>query len=256
MEEDKILDSELDLEVEIEAEAETSNDFEEIKVPTTDPEEDNGTEKGEEEDNKEAEETVEEPTVEPTEPAEEDSVDQAELSTPEEELASESYIEEDEDEDKDEDEDDKHDRCELSSEASFEDVKAYFPSVSEEFEILNDKILEYSTNIATLETKVQELNNALSVYQAKEQEEINARKDALLEEYSMYLDDEALAALRDKASDYTVENLEKELLFTAKKANPNFLKVQDGSTFSSLRTQGKEGIYRILENYKQKQKNS
>ena len=131
-----------------------------------------------------------------------------------------------------------------------------FPIVAEQFENLNNKILEFETTTATLETKVQELESSLAVYQEKEQEEINAQKESLLKEYSKYLDDEALNEISEKASDYSVESLEKELLFTAKKANPNFLKVQDGATFASLRTQGKEGIYRILENYKQKQKNS
>lgn len=260
MEEEKILDSKN--RIEDEAEIETSTDFEEIKIPTTDPEEDAGTEQPAEEP------PVEEPAEEetPAEPGEDadadpesDPVDnelEVEEETPISDAA-ESEEEEDEEEEKKKEEEEEEEEdysCGLTLDASFDEIKNCFPVVAEEFENLNNKILEFSADITTLETRVAELEGSLAVYQQKEQEQLDAQKDQLLEEYSKYLSEEALDDIRTNASNYTVENLEKELLFTVKKANPNFLKVQEGATFASLRTQGEEGIYRILENYKKKAK--
>ena len=270
MDEDKVLDfEEVMPEVEAEIEVETSNDFEEVEKPNSDEVD----LVQEEEEDKEEETPTPDPDPDPVDdPTDDNGGDDSgndgtdtEMALDEEEDEDKEKEEEDEEmesdsvsvvEDEKEEEDEKKRGCYVELEASFDDIMGLFPIVAEQFENLNNKILEFETTTATLETKVQELESSLAVYQEKEQEEINAQKESLLKEYSKYLDDEALNEISEKASDYSVESLEKELLFTAKKANPNFLKVQDGATFASLRTQGKEGIYRILENYKQKQKNS
>lgn len=262
MEEDKVLDFEQqEPEIEAEIEVETSNDFEEMEKPNSD-EIDSVQEEEEEEEEVQTENPETPETSETTDPDDGDSSaeaalddedeDEDEEKDEDEEAESDAAVVEEEKEEKEEDR--RH--CTISLDASIDEIEQFFPIVTEQFENLNNKILEFETITATLETKVQELESSLAVYQEKEQEEIRLQKELLLEEYSKYLDEEVLDDIREKTSDYSVENLEKELLFTAKKANPNFLKVQDGATFASLRTQGKEGIYRILENYKQKQKNS
>ena len=269
MEEDKILDfaaepeieEELEAEeVEVEAEAEASEDFEEIKVPTTDPVEDNGTEK-EAETEPEIQPVTPDPDVNitpisPTEPngSEDPDANPDAESDPD---STEAALKEPEmEEEKEEEEEEKKAMCEVEVDASLDDLASRFSCVSEALGSFNAEILELQNQIATFETKVQELEDKLTVYQEKEEKELSAQRQALIDEYSQYLSGDAFDEICQNASNYSVENLEKELLFVAKKANPNFLKVQDGVAFASLRTQESTGIYHILDEYKSKKRNS
>lgn len=271
MEEDKILDfaaepeieEELEAEeVEVEAEAEASEDFEEIKVPTTDPVEDNGTEK-EEEINPEQQPVTQDPDVNitpisPTEPSDLGDPDAGTTDGGTDPEEGNSALKEPEtEEEKEEEEEEKKAMCEVEVDASLDDLASRFSCVSEALDSFNAEILELQNQVATFETKVQELESKLAVYQEKEEKEMNAQRQALIDEYSQYLSGDAFDEICRNASDYSVENLEKELLFVAKKANPNFLKVQDGVAFASLRTQESTGIYHILDEYKnRKERNS
>lgn len=134
----------------------------------------------------------------------------------------------------------------------------------------SEKVLEFSTKIEELNTLISTLtterDNSITEYNlAKEQistltEELDSlrayklrieaeQKEAVLVEYEAQLPDEVIETYRKKLADYTVLELDKELAYELKKANPSVFTKTPGTGYVP-KDDLRGGIEEILLKYK------
>jgi hypothetical protein len=130
------------------------------------------------------------------------------------------------------------------------------------------KIVELNDQISTLNQEIENKNNQfneLSEEKSKLENEVeslnsyklnieNQQKEAVIVEYVGKLSDEVLNTYREKFSEYSVLDLDKELTYELKKANPSFFSLEDSKDNEGMvpKDDNLSGLEAILAKYKNK----
>lgn len=117
-------------------------------------------------------------------------------------------------------------------------------------------ISEYDKKIIILTEQTTKLQEEKAELQKFQTETMNEKKDAIIEEFSMYLTDEQISTYKNNMDSYTVEDFKKEICTAAYEADPTIFSHKEqklvytgGASASSGRTE-ESGVIRILNKYK------
>ena len=116
--------------------------------------------------------------------------------------------------------------------------------VSSQFEQLTSAYNTLKEANEQLTADFEELNQAYN-------EIMNKQKEELINEYSKLVAEDKINEIKEKIGDFSLIDLEKELLFEMRQSTPNFFEAKDtGVALTSVRQEETSGIARILEKYK------
>lgn len=99
---------------------------------------------------------------------------------------------------------------------SINTVVSAFETLQSQLSEANSKILEYSSQIDTLKTELDSVNEKYSQLEELYQAEQNKKKESLCEKYSAFVPEESLNKIKESINNFSLEDLEKELLFAGR----------------------------------------
>lgn len=168
------------------------------------------------------------------------------------------------------------DQEEFANYNSLKEEYTNFKNIVDSFENLKQIISEKDSKILELEqakttyelevnnaneekNQIQEdfnkLQNDYNVLKEEHDNRILEAKEQKIGEYESLISDSALTQIREKIADYTIEDLEKELLFIVKKEKPAMFSKETTNNYAFTGYTGDEtvsGIVSILEKYRNK----
>ena len=116
---------------------------------------------------------------------------------------------------------------------------------------LSNQINTYSLEIKTLSAELEETKAICEQYRLAEEKVLDEKKDQILAEYQSLISKEVFDSFYNNKSKYSLDELEKNLLFAFKQEKPEFFKrSEEPVAFSSLKQQEETGIAGILKKYK------
>lgn len=93
----------------------------------------------------------------------------------------------------------------------FNTLQESYNSLQADFEAVNTKVADLTTEVETLRAKNEELQTAVTTYEAKEVEVENERKNDLVEKFEKMLDAEEIEGFRSKLNDFSYEELQSKM---------------------------------------------
>ena len=149
----------------------------------------------------------------------------------------------------------------LSSDySSCEEILNKFSALNETISEKDTKILELENDKSTYELEVnavkEDLEKVQNDYNLLKQDydnKVTSEKEAKISEYSNNISEDALKDIREKMASYSLEQLEKELLFAMKKEKPSMFSQTTSTQYAYSAMVGdsdSNGIVSILQKYR------
>ena len=149
----------------------------------------------------------------------------------------------------------------LSSDySSCEEILNKFSALNETISEKDTKILELDNDKSTYELEVnavkEDLEKVQNDYNLLKQDydnKVTSEKEAKISEYSNNISEDALKDIREKMASYSLEQLEKELLFAMKKEKPSMFSQTTSTQYAYSAMVGdsdSNGIVSILQKYR------
>lgn len=149
----------------------------------------------------------------------------------------------------------------LSSDySSCEEILNKFSALNETISEKDAKILElendkstYELEVNTVKEDLEKVQNDYNLLKQDYDNKVTSEKEAKISEYSNNISEDALKDIREKMASYSLEQLEKELLFAMKKEKPSMFSQTTSTQYAYSAMVGdsdSNGIVSILQKYR------
>ena len=149
----------------------------------------------------------------------------------------------------------------LSSDySSCEEILNKFSALNEAISEKDAKILElendkstYELEVNTVKEDLEKVQNDYNLLKQDYDNKVTSEKEAKISEYSNNISEDALKDIREKMASYSLEQLEKELLFAMKKEKPSMFSQTTSTQYAYSAMVGdsdSNGIVSILQKYR------
>lgn len=149
----------------------------------------------------------------------------------------------------------------LSSDySSCEEILNKFSALNETISEKDTKILElendkstYELEVNTVKEDLEKVQNDYNLLKQDYDNKVTSEKEAKISEYSNNISEDALKDIREKMASYSLEQLEKELLFAMKKEKPSMFSQTTSTQYAYSAMVGdsdSNGIVSILQKYR------
>ena len=149
----------------------------------------------------------------------------------------------------------------LSSDySSCEEILNKFSALNEAISEKDAKILElendkstYELEVNTVKEDLEKVQNDYNLLKQDYDNKVTSEKEAKISEYSNNISEDALKDIREKMASYSLEQLEKELLFAMKKEKPSMFSQTKSTQYAYSAMVGdsdSNGIVSILQKYR------